>query len=254
FGAPPRGKNSSRRSPKGTKPEPGKPQPTDYQKLQQLQARAWAALYAGKLAEASKLAGPLLKSRYESTQLEAKHFRARWYWATGTKASRATAKKAWTELRRAGNSSRRSPQGTKTESDANAVRLKIGEALQIAAANNPITTARAIKLLKTVSVGDVSDACIGEACIEMARLHMAAGQWKETAAALKAAENHLNFRPKKYVAGGGGRQALSKTVTKPFHDEIKRVRRQLALAKDSGRGLFEKGEKLRKARKFPEAI
>ena len=242
FAQPPRRSNSSRRSPKGTKPEPAKSKPTPQQNLQQLQARAWAALYTGKLAEAAKLAAPLLKARLESAQLEAKHFRARWYWASGTKKSRATAKKAWADLRRAG------------ESDANAIRLKTGQALQLAAANNPTSTARAIALLKTVTPGEVSDTCIAEAGIELARLHMARGQWNEAAAALKAAEDDLNFRPKRYVPGGGGRQALPKVVTQPFLDEINRVRRQLDLAKDAGRGLFEKGEKLRNAGKFAEAI
>ena len=236
FARPPR--PASPKSP--ASPVAGKKTPQ--QDLQQLQARAWAALYTGKLAEAAKLAKPLLKTRVESAQLEAKHFRARWCWAGGTKKSRATAKKAWADLARA------------PKSDANAIRLKIGRALQLAAPGNAASIDRAIALLKTVTPGEVCDTCIAEAGIELARLYIARGKWTEAAAALKAAEDDLNFRPKKYIPGGGGRQALPKVVTRPFLDEINRVRRQLDLAKDAGRGLFEKGEKLRNAGKFAEAI
>ncbi len=51
------------------------------------------------------------------------------------------------------------------KSDANAIRLKIGRALQLAAPGNTASTARVIALLKTVTPGEISNTCIAEARI-----------------------------------------------------------------------------------------
>jgi len=66
--------------------------------IRERQAAVWAAYYAGRHAEAAKLAEPLLKAPERKDQIQATHAIARCLWAQGDSRSQAQARQLWGQL------------------------------------------------------------------------------------------------------------------------------------------------------------
>ncbi|HUU58235.1 MAG TPA: hypothetical protein VMZ50_01720, partial [Phycisphaerae bacterium] len=125
-------------------------------------AKAWASFYDGKVEDAVKQADPLLKlsdPRYRWVAVEAAHIQARSYWAHGSRASQAKARRTWKRLEKLS-----APNSLQT-------RLKIAQALELEAAEDPAKRNQGIAILEQVLKDRQMHTATAEAAIDLARLY-----------------------------------------------------------------------------------
>ena len=207
-------------------PAPGGDEPYTQQQLRQ--ARAWSAFYAGRHAEAVKLAAALGGSQYPSVRAEANHCRARSLWAAGDKAE---ARRLWQALAGSTLTSaiRRQAIARAVLLDPDADRAKL-----------PAATAA----LEAERKRPPKTTCTAEAALELARLYVAARRFDDAQRVLSCAREYLAETAKLEITAA---------VAAPFVQAAKDALKKLACQRDAGRAEFEQAERLRRDRKFKEA-
>lgn len=191
-------------------------------------AKAWGSFYAGKYRDVVKLTDPLTKLRGLSApiQREAMHLQARALWATGDKRSQSKGQRYWELL------------GKKSGGDVSSW-MTISKALQ---AKNPN-----LESLEKI-VRRKSSPVAAEAGIELAHQYVEAKRFDDAGELLK----HLSalLKDKKTLTV----METTPAEVKPFADEIAAALGRLKYQRNEGLKEFEAAEKLRKKRRFPQAI
>ena len=190
--------------------------------------RAWSAFYAGRHAEALKLAEALGGSQYPSVRAEADHCRARALWAAGDSRK---ARRLWQALARSTLTAtiRRQAIARAILLDADADRGKL-----------PAATAALEAELKR----DAKTTCTAEAALLLARLYVSARRFDDAQRVLAYARDYLRDTAKLEITAA---------VAAPFVQAAKDALGKLAYQRDAGRAEFEQAERLRRDRKFKEA-
>jgi tetratricopeptide (TPR) repeat protein len=194
---------------------------------------AWSDFYKvykggpGDSSDVLQSLKPLVQSRQEGVRVEAMHLYARVLWEKEDKASRKKALAIWKKL----ESSTR---------NANLKRLLIAQALQAEVRGKPD---EAIETLQKVVNARLTDPCTLEAAIELARLQGEADYKKAQA----TCEFILTFSEK--ISKGG---EFSKVAVQPFVDKAAQLKEHFS--KSPAEWAFLAAERLRKAKKYDEAI
>jgi len=202
-------------------------------------AKAWASFYDGKVEDAVKLADPLLKlsdRRYRWVAVEAAHIQARSYWAHGSRAGQTKARRIWKRLEKL--STLNSLQ----------TRLKIAQALELEAAEDPAKLNQGIAILEQIIKDRQMHTATPEAGIDLARLYVQAKRFDD-------AEKTLKFVIKLL----GDKRSLARMelpdekLVRPYIRAAKAALKRLRYRGDAGREEFEAAEKLRKQAKWMPA-
>ena len=204
-------------------------------------SEAWRHFYSERYKEAMGEVKPLLKSKKEAVKVEAMHLASRIYWKIGvgsdSKKYRASALKLWGKLEKI------------STLNVNKKRLQIAAALQKDVAGE---SKRALELLNRLMVSDYPATCTSEAAILYAQIKYRLGDRK---AAVKACEFAAVFADK--LTRSMGNESLSNDEVRAFIEEAKRLEKELSrkpTKRDPAGEAFEKAERLRNAKKWPQAV
>ena len=193
----------------------------------------WSAYYAGRYAEAIKLAEPMLKAPERIGQVESMHAIARCLWALGDAKSQAQARQLWAQL-------------DKSYTGLAETRVRIGTALMAASNKDDKARQQAIDTLELVLKGAPGGTVSAEAAVDLANLYRQAGKFDE-------AQKTLNFVGKYLAKENLGRLEITDADAEPFRKMATKLLDRLKYDRDAGREPFEKAEALRKTEKFTEA-